>query len=77
MSIYNVTRGQLAVLWLAGTVIDLIAWGVAFGNRKCVNVLRCKSGLFVDSTGWLVAAVLLGSFLIFYTIGWNNHHRNK
>lgn len=54
MKLYNITKGQLITLWVTGSIMWLLAAGLAL------------SGSFFGA----FLMLFLPGFLVFYTIGW-------
>lgn len=63
-NIYNISKGQLITLWVFGFAMEI--WALA------------------EATDWFspsafagFLAILFPFILVFYTLGWRNHRKNK
>jgi len=64
MSIYNITKGQLIILWIFGVLLwigDIITFLESYSTSS--------------PSGFLI--ILIPFILIFYTIGWRKKHKSK
>jgi hypothetical protein len=68
---YNITKGQLIVIWCVGAIICNSSWSF-FANTQVIIEWMIPVPLQI-----LAAAifVLLPFVLLFYTLGWRNYHK--
>lgn len=59
---YKITRGQLITLWIFG----ILGWVLVLG----ASLESYTNGYFLG-----ILFILIPFFLIFYTLGWKNKHK--